>query len=105
MIETSLGEKVNTYYEYLRSRHWSETRDRILAERGRECEVCFSTDRIHVHHLHYENIGYEQDADLQVLCATCHADAHDTMDEARACRTPKVTCLGDYLRDKRTVPL
>jgi HNH endonuclease len=55
---------------------WSQTRKRILAERGRKCERCDSKDRPQVHHLTYERVGQEAPTDLIVLCHRCHVLEH-----------------------------
>ncbi len=108
MIRTSLGESVETYPEYLMTRHWRELRAWILSERGHECEVCYSTERLHVHHKHYRTIGHEHPGDLQVLCETCHFDVHDGWDERRAVREVRdarfAFSLGEYL-GRETLPV
>lgn len=68
------------YAHYLRSSHWRRVRDRTRQRAGYACEACGSTDQLQVHHLTYERLGAEHDSDLQLLCQTCHQEAHDEWD-------------------------
>lgn len=109
MIHTSFGETVETYPDYLHTRWWRAIRDRMFQERGHECEVCFSANRLHIHHLHYRTIGCEKPADLQILCRNCHADIHDAWNERRAVYEVRALgnafakSLGEYLAENRRV--
>ena len=64
------------YAEYLASDHWKMTRARVLAQRGRICQICQSTDVVAVHHRTYERLGSESDDDLVVLCGDHHRRVH-----------------------------
>jgi 5-methylcytosine-specific restriction endonuclease McrA len=64
------------YNEYLQSEHWQRKRAEALERADRACQLCASTKRLQVHHRSYENLGAEDDADLTVLCADCHAGFH-----------------------------
>jgi DNA-directed RNA polymerase subunit RPC12/RpoP len=69
--------KANTQYQsYLNTDHWKEIRERILEQRGYECENCGSKDNLQVHHLTYANIWNEKDEDLMLLCKHCHHEIH-----------------------------
>lgn len=69
------------YAEYLQSEHWQQRRKKAIAEVGHRCEQCslprwvaallYDQD-LHVHHRNYQNLGDEQDDDLEVLCRRCH---------------------------------
>lgn len=74
----------NEYQKYLEGAHWKEFRSRVLTSRNR-CETCnlsniwsrfFYGQNLNVHHLTYATIGRETDADVAVLCVTCHAKEH-----------------------------
>ena len=70
-----------SYEVYLSSRCWSNFRKFIFAKRGRKCQRCGATKgEMHVHHLHYRNLGHENPGDVMVLCGDCHflehADKH-----------------------------
>ena len=42
------------------------------------CERCFLiTDKLELHHKHYDTLGNEQDSDLEVLCEACHKVADE----------------------------
>jgi len=64
------------YPEYLRSNHWDHTRRRALLRAGHRCQQCEARGLLDVHHLTYERIGRESEADLIVLCRMCHEAEH-----------------------------
>lgn len=65
------------YSEYLLSPHWRNTRNSALALAGYCCADCGATDRLEVHHLHYDSVGHENiETDLRVLCHDCHQEEH-----------------------------
>lgn len=65
------------YQEYIASPDWfSGARARINQLDDGKCQKCGNALGLHCHHLHYANLGYEQDGDLVMLCADCHAAFH-----------------------------
>lgn len=49
------------------------TRKRILARDGHQCSQCGNTQQLEVDHINNQRgPNYNQDANLQVLCAQCH---------------------------------
>lgn len=69
------------YRQYLRTDHWQMMRvDRLAAARNR-CELCFSSQRLNVHHKTYERRGHESPWDLIVLRGNCHALFHGKLPE------------------------
>jgi len=64
------------YRTYLNSLDWKAKCTRLFQLRGKRCEICNSSYRIHVHHLTYKNIFNEPFEDLQVLCFQCHRKEH-----------------------------
>lgn len=74
------------YEQYLQTDHWKEFSYKTKKKRGK-CADCgiealeaWKRDRqgLNVHHLSYENIGQEKDADVVVLCRYCHLKRHGT---------------------------
>lgn len=66
------------YKGYLRSKAWSARKKRYREKHGSNCERCGRGKCItHFHHVSYERLGKERDADLLLLCETCHAEEHD----------------------------
>lgn len=61
---------------YLKTRHWQETRERVIARAGGRCEECGSPHGLEVHHKTYARLGDERPNDLEVLCRYCHAERH-----------------------------
>lgn len=72
------------YPDYLRTPHWLRRRAAMLMISGMRCAHCRPespydgawTSDLHVHHHSYVARGFEEMADLQVLCTSHHARAH-----------------------------
>lgn len=68
------------YASYIQSREWRERRKAALYLCNRRCKDCQRDGqdhvRLEVHHLSYANLGHEADADLVVLCGSCHRRRH-----------------------------
>lgn len=83
------------YREYIRSDKWREKANKWKIEEGK-CEKCGSGFNLNVHHLNYENLGYELRKDVRVLCRSCHSKYHKgnwkyVMKKKRTSRNP-LTC-------------
>ena len=66
----------NYRVNYLKTRHWQETREKAIALAGGCCHECGNTRGLEVHHKTYAHLGDEQPQDLEVLCGYCHAERH-----------------------------
>ena len=67
----------NDYGKYLKSKAWSETREKFFEQVGRLC-ICGNT-ATQVHHRTYDNIGKEEIlTDLSGLCKECHEKGHQS---------------------------
>ena len=65
----------NNYQKYLKSKAWSETREKFFEQVGRQC-IC-GNPATQVHHKTYDNIGKENLlTDLAGLCHLCHRGVH-----------------------------
>lgn len=62
---------------YLQTPHWKIKRRQAIERADGECEICGSTRELEVHHLNYENLGYEEPEDLMALCHNCHMEVHE----------------------------
>lgn len=68
------------YQEYLTTPHWQRTRDAARERAGNRCQLCNSPKKpLDTHHRTYERRGFEQPADLIVLCRSCHSKHHDKL--------------------------
>lgn len=79
LIDQKRAEKVKSskeYSEYIKSKEWQETRQRIFKRDNYKCQKCGTAKNLSVHHITYENLGEEKDADLVTLCESCHGDIH-----------------------------
>ena len=65
------------YRDYLLTPEWRERRKHILERDGYHCQVCYSTERLNVHHRTYGRRGNEDDNDLITLCQDCHYIFHE----------------------------
>ena len=63
------------YKSYLKSNAWKDIRAKKLFHNPR-CYVCRRRKYLHVHHIHYGNLGNETTHDLKVLCKYCHKKVH-----------------------------
>lgn len=60
------------YKAYLNSDDW-RTRSKEWREHwGFRCAICYSADRLDVHHRTYERIGEERETDCIAICRHCH---------------------------------
>ena len=64
------------YQAYLNSNEWQETRQRIFKRDNFRCVLCGCSKNLQVHHITYENLGEEKDADLVTFCDKCHNSIH-----------------------------
>jgi hypothetical protein len=67
------------YPEYLQTPHWQEVREAALKAADYRCQVCYSPDKVQVHHRTYDRRGRELPSDVTVLCDTCHGLYHSRM--------------------------
>jgi len=65
------------YEDHINSVEWKNFRQEIIKKRGYKCEKCGAANTvIHAHHLTYERLTNELPEDIQLLCITCHKQAH-----------------------------
>jgi hypothetical protein len=63
--------------EYMESQAWQDKRQRVLKRDSHECQLCYSTDNLEVHHTKYDRVPYEPIDHLILLCRSCHQKEHD----------------------------
>jgi hypothetical protein len=64
------------YDKYLLSGDWSHKRELVLQRAKGICEGCGCSTATQVHHLTYNNVGYEFLFELVAICGSCHARLH-----------------------------
>lgn len=65
------------YQQYITSTEWfNGVRSRINQLDEGKCQRCGSSAGLNCHHIHYTNLGYEEDGDLVMLCRECHEEYH-----------------------------
>lgn len=65
------------YYAYIKSSRWFARRSRFIKEtNAHDCYVCFSGEKLHLHHKTYKRLGKERNEDLVLLCKLCHMELH-----------------------------
>ena len=71
------------YEDFLKTRYWMAISKRLRD--GAKCEICGSTENLHVHHKTYEHHGYEHLylEDLQCLCNDCHLKVHHELNKKK----------------------
>lgn len=73
------------------------TRNRILNRDGNQCQQCGSTEHLEVDHINNQRgPNYNQDTNLQVLCAQCHKTktAWESGEWRRRIKRPKRPSIG-----------
>ena len=68
---------IMNYTDYLKSPDWQAFRKKVLSFWGERCAICYSKDRVEVHHRTYERLGQEMITDCLALCADCHKLHHN----------------------------
>lgn len=72
-----------SYLAYLQTAGWRTTRNAALRRARYRCGRCGTGRQLEVHHLSYERLGNERDADIAVLCRACHTQHHLAEDRKR----------------------
>lgn len=62
-----------SYREYLNSNRWKEL---VAKYKKKNCEICFNSMNLHLHHFDYDCITNEGEDDLATLCKDCHLAGH-----------------------------
>lgn len=65
------------YDEYRQTEHWYELRRRAKQRNGGMCCHCHKAYAVDAHHITYDRLGVEDDADVIGLCRPCHTKFHD----------------------------
>lgn len=60
------------YPEYLQTPEWQARKKIMRARADNRCQVCNTSEKLHVHHRTYDRRGNERPEDLTVLCESCH---------------------------------
>ena len=77
VTETVVPVRWNPQYDsYLQSARWRNLKRLKMIETRGLCEVCHRRGGSHLHHNTYDRIFNERLSDLNLLCATCHKEAH-----------------------------
>jgi hypothetical protein len=65
------------YSAYHDTKRWERKRQRKLVSVSYQCEEPGCTAQAsHCHHLHYDNVGFEENCDLEALCEPHHKARH-----------------------------
>lgn len=74
------------YLNVLASERWRNLKAHMMAEFG-ECGECGCKEGLELHHFHYDNLGYETEKDVELVCKPCHK----RLDEEREHETAVLT--------------
>lgn len=91
-----------TYFDKLKDPRWQKKRLECLNNAQFTCKSCGATDKtLHVHHRQYlkgsEPWEYE-DAQLEVLCESCHKEHHAEIDKLQSA----ISYVSDFGETKRS---
>lgn len=64
------------YKIYIKSGFWKNRKNNFWQTYGRKCVICKTSKRVDLHHMLYENYGFEKDEDLMALCREHHLAFH-----------------------------
>lgn len=78
---TRIGLQSFDYRQYINSDYWVQRKALYFKTHPKVCTVCGATDKIHLHHINYDSVGYEGDCDLEPLCENCHRVLHSIKDQ------------------------
>lgn len=68
------------YNNHLNTERWQNLSAHCKAKASHKCEMCGSSERLHAHHLRYDNLGKPDELkDLCCLCYLCHAMYHSVV--------------------------
>lgn len=82
------------YQEYINGPAWEAVRKRILKRARGKCEKCRArSSTLQVHHLTYDRLGKERDADLLAVCGPCHQAFHPEKQFLRPYFVGEFDCL------------
>ena len=86
------GAHSEAYERYLASPTWRRRRHAAIAAATWRCQRCgwqcrwYDGRGLEVHHRHYDTLGAEAEADLEVLCWRCHPAADREREATTAAR-------------------
>ena len=63
--------------EHMQGEYWKALKSLKLEFTQHRCELCFSPNNLHLHHLTYQRLGCERATDVVLLCSKCHQLQHD----------------------------
>ena len=63
------------YMMYVQSSIWRSKCLTIMTRANGLCEMCHKNKPRAVHHIHYDNLGFERHHDLLAVCIPCHKKA------------------------------
>ena len=70
------------YNIYIHSDAWKQKRQQRLDLDNHTCQMCGATDKLEVHHITYDTLGFERMEDLITLCEKCHTKVHSAQSYA-----------------------
>lgn len=87
------------YNRYIKSPEWQDRRLAKLKQTGHKCQACGSDERLEVHHLSYDRLGWERLEELQVICHWCHSREHGRTPNGLPAAGPTTQQLNKRVRD------
>lgn len=86
------------YLKALSSTHFLELKADRIEKTGGCCEICKEKDdNLKMHHLSYENVGNESNAELLLVCDVCHVFTHQEYDKQRFVALVKIDNLEEWI--------
>lgn len=76
-INRTYANRIPRRYEvYIKSKWWTERKNKYYQAHGRKCAVCNSSSYMNLHHIWYGGYGNEPDEQLIAFCHYHHEEFH-----------------------------
>lgn len=66
-----------SYHQNMSSERWKRFKWHYWSKYKRQCAACESTEKVILHHTHYNSLGRERIEDVVPLCFDCHSEFHN----------------------------
>lgn len=72
-----------SYNIYIKSKFWEDRKNLYWQKYGKKCQICLTTNFVHLHHAFYGDYGIEKDSNLVSLCEYHHLKFHKEIGRTR----------------------
>jgi len=85
------GEVVYGYQNYLKTKHWALTKNRMYKSKYKyKCYCCGCRSKLQLHHKSYTTVGNENLNHLIWLCGKCHKKTHEISETSKLWKSARI---------------